>query len=97
MIVTTEAALLTGADCAGAGDGGGAGWRSPVLEDCDGFACSVRAEGPFAGACAAAMVLDSGTSATAAGNVCGADATVPPDPLVGGWLPEPSRARVAII
>lgn len=95
MIVTTDAALLTGAVCAGAGGGVGAGSFVPVV--CVEFADSPRDVDVFAGAWVAAMVLESGTSATAAGKVCGADATVPPDPLVGGWLPEPGRARVAII
>lgn len=93
MMVTTEAVLLTGAVCAGAGGGVGA--------DAGSFESALRDEevfvDVFAGACAAAIVLESGTSATAAGNVCGADAAVPPDPVVGGWLPEPGRARVAMI
>lgn len=96
MIVTTDAVLLTGATCGGGG--GGAGWLLAELPEAWLFAPGwLRVAGAFGAGWLAAMVLESGANATAAGCVAGADVTVPPDPLVGGWLPEPGRARVAII
>ena len=100
MIVITDAARLTGAVEGGGGDScADSGLlavpavdpREPDGPDRD------RVFDPVCDGLGAGVLLASGTRATAAGMVCGADAPVPPDPLVGGWLPEPGRARVAII
>ena len=99
MIVTTDAARLTGTACGGsAGAGCGAAWpvSSDPLEPVLLLTPLDLADGCAGGNWVDAL-LASGTRATAAGNVCGTDVAVPPDPLVGGWLPEPGRARVAMI